>query len=164
MPAGWRCSVGDDQAVRRQPESGIDRASGPSGALPPHGQSRGLPAPHPISVIMIEAQAAYIMDALQKMAGRELATVEVRPEVRTSYNDHLQTQMEGTVRRYSPPACVPASAGRRRLWGGYVTAAGVLGRARCPPVPQGRGVRRPAVVPQTQPLPTRTRELPLGLH
>ena len=119
---------------------------------------------HTSMVIMIEAQVAYIMDALQKMAGRELATVEVRPEVRTSYNDHLQTQMEGTVRRYSPPACVPASAGRRRLWGGYVTAAGVLGRARCPPVPQGRGVRRPVVVPQTQPLPTRTRELPLGLH
>ncbi len=26
------------------------RPCGPSGALPPHGQSRGLPAPHPISV------------------------------------------------------------------------------------------------------------------
>ena len=48
-------------------------------------------------VFMIEAQIAYVLDALQAMRERDLSRIEVRPEVQESFNTELQGRMEGTV-------------------------------------------------------------------
>ncbi|MEV8631410.1 NAD(P)/FAD-dependent oxidoreductase [Streptosporangium sp. NPDC051023] len=52
---------------------------------------------HSSQTVMIEAQIAYVVDALKQMGKRGLASVEVRPEVQTAYNKRLDTRLEGTV-------------------------------------------------------------------
>jgi cation diffusion facilitator CzcD-associated flavoprotein CzcO len=52
---------------------------------------------HTSMVIMIEAQVAYIADALRQMDARRLAAVVVREDVQARYNDALQSQVRGTV-------------------------------------------------------------------
>ena len=46
---------------------------------------------------MIEAQIAYVVDALRTMTARRAATVEVRQEPFVAYNAELQTKMRRTV-------------------------------------------------------------------
>jgi cation diffusion facilitator CzcD-associated flavoprotein CzcO len=48
-------------------------------------------------VFMIEAQIAYVLDALRTMERERLARVEVRPQAQDAYNDRVQERMEGTV-------------------------------------------------------------------
>ncbi|MET7906347.1 NAD(P)/FAD-dependent oxidoreductase [Streptomyces sp. NPDC005355] len=52
---------------------------------------------HSSQVIMIEAQIAYVLDALKTMDKRGLASVEVRPEAQRAYNERLDQRLEGTV-------------------------------------------------------------------
>jgi len=52
---------------------------------------------HNSVVYMIESQIAYVLDALEAMRGRAAATVEVRAEVQSAFNDELQRRLEGTV-------------------------------------------------------------------
>lgn len=48
-------------------------------------------------VFMIEAQVAYVLDALRTIERERLGTVEVRPDAMESYNRRVQERMEGTV-------------------------------------------------------------------
>lgn len=48
-------------------------------------------------VFMIEAQVAYVLDALRTMERERLGTVEVRPDALERYNRRVQQRMEGTV-------------------------------------------------------------------
>ncbi|MGH8868037.1 MAG: flavin-containing monooxygenase [Actinomycetes bacterium] len=52
---------------------------------------------HSSMILMIEAQVAYVEDALRRMDADGLATVDVRPEVQASYNAALQQAMQPTV-------------------------------------------------------------------
>jgi cation diffusion facilitator CzcD-associated flavoprotein CzcO len=52
---------------------------------------------HSSMVLMIEAQARYVVDALHTMAARGLEMVEVRPEVQERFNQQVQRRMQGTV-------------------------------------------------------------------
>jgi cation diffusion facilitator CzcD-associated flavoprotein CzcO len=52
---------------------------------------------HNSQVFMIEAQIAYVVDALRHMDGRGAGTVEVRSEAQAAYNERVQAGMEGTV-------------------------------------------------------------------
>jgi cation diffusion facilitator CzcD-associated flavoprotein CzcO len=52
---------------------------------------------HNSVVYMIESQIAYVLDALEAMRERAAATVEVRAEVQSAFNDELQRRLEGTV-------------------------------------------------------------------
>ncbi len=52
---------------------------------------------HTSMVLMIEAQASYVVDALRTMASRGLETIEVRAEVQDRYNETLQGRMQRTV-------------------------------------------------------------------
>ncbi|MFL5781132.1 MAG: flavin-containing monooxygenase [Thermoleophilaceae bacterium] len=52
---------------------------------------------HSSMVYMIESQIQYVIDALRTMRSRELETVEVLESTVDSYNDELESKMEGTV-------------------------------------------------------------------
>jgi cation diffusion facilitator CzcD-associated flavoprotein CzcO len=52
---------------------------------------------HNSIVFMIEAQLAYVMDALRTMETRGAGALEVRPEVQARYNDRLQRRLRRTV-------------------------------------------------------------------
>ncbi len=52
---------------------------------------------HNSIVFMIEAQLAYVMDALRTMEGRGAGRLEVRKEVQDAYNARLQARMPRTV-------------------------------------------------------------------
>ena len=52
---------------------------------------------HNSIVFMIEAQLAYVMDALETAAAVGASRIEVRPEAQAAYNDRLQERMPGTV-------------------------------------------------------------------
>jgi cation diffusion facilitator CzcD-associated flavoprotein CzcO len=52
---------------------------------------------HTSMVVMMEAQFAYILDALETMKERGLATIDVRRDVQAAYNEGLQRDLEGTV-------------------------------------------------------------------
>jgi cation diffusion facilitator CzcD-associated flavoprotein CzcO len=52
---------------------------------------------HSSQVIMIEAQIAYVLDALKMMDKRGLAGVEVLPEAQRAYNERLDRRLAGTV-------------------------------------------------------------------
>ncbi|MDT7570949.1 MAG: hypothetical protein QOE05_1123 [Actinomycetota bacterium] len=67
---------------------------------------------HTSVVYMIEAQLAYVLDALRLMDARRLATVEVRPRVAEEFNDRIQRSLQGTV----------WNAGGCKSW--YLDAAG----------------------------------------
>jgi cation diffusion facilitator CzcD-associated flavoprotein CzcO len=67
---------------------------------------------HTSVVYMIEAQLAYLLDALRLMAARRVTSVEVRPPVVAAFNDGIQQQLQGTV----------WNAGGCKSW--YLDAAG----------------------------------------
>ncbi len=52
---------------------------------------------HNSMILMIEAQVAYILDALKQMQRQRIATVEVKPTVEQAYNHHLQHKLERTI-------------------------------------------------------------------
>ncbi|MDQ1695108.1 MAG: hypothetical protein QOJ03_461 [Frankiaceae bacterium] len=52
---------------------------------------------HTSLVYMIEAQLPYVRDALRLMSERNIAAVEVRPDVQAAYNEHLQRRLGPTV-------------------------------------------------------------------
>ncbi|MGY2230299.1 NAD(P)/FAD-dependent oxidoreductase [Pseudomonas tolaasii] len=52
---------------------------------------------HNSMILMIEAQVAYILDALKQMQRQHLATVEVKPAVEQAYNEQLQAQLKRTI-------------------------------------------------------------------
>lgn len=52
---------------------------------------------HSSQTVMIEAQIGYVIDGLKRMAHRGLASVEVRPQAQSAYNDRLDSRLEGTV-------------------------------------------------------------------
>ena len=67
---------------------------------------------HSSQTVMIEAQLAYVIDALKTMDKRDLASVEVRPEAQRTYNAWLDDALDGTV----------WNAGNCRSW--YLDASG----------------------------------------
>lgn len=52
---------------------------------------------HSSQVVMIEAQIGYVLQALQYMTDRGLASVEVRAPAQQEWNDALQNRLDGTV-------------------------------------------------------------------
>jgi cyclohexanone monooxygenase len=52
---------------------------------------------HSSMVLMIESQVAYLVDAVQTMRRRSLASVEVEPARLGAFNDRLQRRMKRTV-------------------------------------------------------------------
>jgi cation diffusion facilitator CzcD-associated flavoprotein CzcO len=52
---------------------------------------------HNSVVIMIEAQIAYVMQALRAMDEQALQSIDVRPEVFAAFNNDIQARMPGTV-------------------------------------------------------------------
>ena len=52
---------------------------------------------HNSMVFMIESQLNYVLDCLRVMDERRVRTFEVRPEAVERYNEHLQSELEGTV-------------------------------------------------------------------
>lgn len=52
---------------------------------------------HSSQTVMIEAQIEHVIGALQVMEARDLASVEVRPQVQAAYNEQLDDRLEGTV-------------------------------------------------------------------
>jgi cation diffusion facilitator CzcD-associated flavoprotein CzcO len=52
---------------------------------------------HTSMTIMIEANVEYVLDALRAMDAAGVATVDVRPEVQSAFNDEVQSAMKHTV-------------------------------------------------------------------
>lgn len=52
---------------------------------------------HNSMILMIEAQVAYILDALKHMQRQRLTTVEVKPAVEHAYNQQLQDKLKRTI-------------------------------------------------------------------
>jgi cation diffusion facilitator CzcD-associated flavoprotein CzcO len=52
---------------------------------------------HTSVVVMVEAQIAYVMDALRAMDRHDWRTVEVREEAQRAYNERIQKGLRGTV-------------------------------------------------------------------
>ena len=48
-------------------------------------------------VYMLEAQIAYVLDAIEKLSARENARLEVRAERETAFNDRLQQRLAHTA-------------------------------------------------------------------
>jgi cation diffusion facilitator CzcD-associated flavoprotein CzcO len=67
---------------------------------------------HTSVVYMIEAQLAYLLDALRAMTARGVGSVDVKPQVVDAFNEGIQKQLSGTV----------WNAGGCKSW--YIDAAG----------------------------------------
>ncbi len=52
---------------------------------------------HTSMVLMMEAQFAYITDALRTLAQRGVQTVEITPAAQQAYNEEIQRKLQGTV-------------------------------------------------------------------
>ncbi len=52
---------------------------------------------HTSMVVMMEAQFAYILDALDTMARRGVTSIDVRPQVQQAYSNEMQTALADTV-------------------------------------------------------------------
>ena len=52
---------------------------------------------HNSMILMIEAQVAYILDALKHMQRQRITTVEVKPAVEHAYNQQLQDKLKRTI-------------------------------------------------------------------
>jgi cation diffusion facilitator CzcD-associated flavoprotein CzcO len=52
---------------------------------------------HTSVVVMVEAQIAYVMDALRAMDRHDWRTLEVREEAQRAYNERIQAGLRGTV-------------------------------------------------------------------
>jgi cation diffusion facilitator CzcD-associated flavoprotein CzcO len=73
---------------------------------------------HNSMVHMIESQLNYVLDCLRTMEARGAASVEVRPEVQSAYNDELQQRLQGTV--WNAGGCaswyIDAEGKNRSIW------------------------------------------------
>jgi cation diffusion facilitator CzcD-associated flavoprotein CzcO len=52
---------------------------------------------HTSAIVLIEAQLDYLVGALRQMRERSLASVDVKPDVQTAYNERVQAALAGTV-------------------------------------------------------------------
>jgi cation diffusion facilitator CzcD-associated flavoprotein CzcO len=52
---------------------------------------------HTSIVVMIEAQLAYVIDALREIDRRGIERIEPRAEVQAAYNEEIQRDLQGTV-------------------------------------------------------------------
>ncbi len=52
---------------------------------------------HSSMIYMMESQMNYVLDAATKMRDRQLAWVDVKPEVMRAYNEDIQRKLKGTV-------------------------------------------------------------------
>lgn len=52
---------------------------------------------HNSMILMIEAQVAYILDALRQMQRKRIATVDVKPAVEQAWNSQLQDRLKRTI-------------------------------------------------------------------
>ena len=52
---------------------------------------------HTSTLVMIEAQAAYVVDLLRRMEAAGVASVEAREQVQREWNDQVQDDLAGTV-------------------------------------------------------------------
>jgi hypothetical protein len=52
---------------------------------------------HNSMILMIEAQVTYILDALRQMQRHRIASVDVKPDVESAYNQRLQDQLKRTI-------------------------------------------------------------------
>lgn len=72
-------------------------------------------------ILMIEAQVAYILDALKHMQRQRITTVEVKPAVEHAYNQQLQDKLKRTI--WSTGGCQswyldPRTGKNTTLWPG----------------------------------------------
>ena len=75
---------------------------------------------HSSMVLMIEAQVAYILDALRTMESQGVQTVEVRPEMQAAYNVQVQSRLQRTVWKSGCKSWYLNSQGRNTtLWPGF---------------------------------------------
>jgi cation diffusion facilitator CzcD-associated flavoprotein CzcO len=58
---------------------------------------------HSSQTLMIEAQIAYVIDAVKTINKRGLASVEVQPEAQEQYNREIESALEGSV--WDPRTC-----------------------------------------------------------
>ena len=77
---------------------------------------------HNSMVYMIEAQVAYVMQALTYMRDHGVATVDVKPQVEADYNVRIQRSLSRTI--WSTGGCKswyvdPASGKNTALWPGF---------------------------------------------
>jgi cation diffusion facilitator CzcD-associated flavoprotein CzcO len=76
---------------------------------------------HTSVVYMIEAQLAYVLDAIRVMDARRVASVEVRPAVVEAFNADLQSKLQGTV--WNTGGCkswyLDAAGRNSSLWPSY---------------------------------------------
>jgi cation diffusion facilitator CzcD-associated flavoprotein CzcO len=78
---------------------------------------------HNSIIYMIESQVHYVLDAIATMRRRELAAVEVRPEVQARFNDDLQHQLAGSVWSSGCSSWYLDDSGKNRtLWPGFTFA------------------------------------------
>ena len=52
---------------------------------------------HNSIIFMLECQVGYVLDCIRTLAERDLASIDVRPDVMRSYNERLQALLERTV-------------------------------------------------------------------
>ncbi|WP_191488025.1 flavin-containing monooxygenase [Pseudomonas sp. FEN] len=52
---------------------------------------------HNSMILMIEAQVAYILQALEQMRSQRLETLEVKPDVESRYNEQIQRQLQRAI-------------------------------------------------------------------
>ena len=76
---------------------------------------------HTSVVVMAEAQAGYVVEALHHMRGRAAGALEVRPEAQQRWNAELQQAMRGTV--WTAGGCaswyIDRTGANTTLWPGY---------------------------------------------
>ncbi len=76
---------------------------------------------HTSVVFMVEAQIAYVMDALKTMDRRGWSALEVRPDAQDAYNEQIQEELRGTV--WNDGGCaswyLDANGRNNTLWPGF---------------------------------------------
>jgi cation diffusion facilitator CzcD-associated flavoprotein CzcO len=63
-------------------------------------------------IVILEAQAAYVVSALDAMRDAGVAAVEVKPDVMGRYNDELHVALEGTVWHHGCQSYFKNASGR----------------------------------------------------
>jgi cation diffusion facilitator CzcD-associated flavoprotein CzcO len=75
---------------------------------------------HNSIVYMIESQVHYVTEAIKAMREREVAFVDVKADVQSTYNDRLQAQLDGAVWSSGCASWYLDASGRNRtLWPGF---------------------------------------------
>jgi cation diffusion facilitator CzcD-associated flavoprotein CzcO len=76
---------------------------------------------HTSVVVMAEAQAGYVLEALRHMRARVAGAIEVRPEAQEAWNAAVQRRMPGTV--WTAGGCaswyIDRTGANTTLWPGY---------------------------------------------